>query len=193
MPKLSGVFSQFKNLDKISPSALNRWLRIKKDPQFLINFLGNRIIYPQTIGVNPLDMEIDLAILREALKEEPQGFYFKEQKKIEVPIEFLQRFVPEFKLLAAIIDGISPDGLVEIILKGNGPKKTLASCFKPQISPEKNLIEALIGGKSFKLLPNTLTLIPCTGGEQSIKIDGLSEVKFNTGNLGIFIDLRGSS
>lgn len=190
MSKLSGAFSQFKNLDKVSPDSINRWLRIKKDPQYLLNFLGNKIIYPQTIAVSPEEMEVDLAILREALKLDSAEFYLKQKQIIQVPEEFLLRFVPEFKLLAAIIDGIEPMGLVEIVLKTNKLKKTLASFYNPEIKEGKDLIEALVENKSFKLLPNTLTLIPCSGGQLNLKIDGKEAVKFNPGEIGIFVDFR---
>ncbi len=191
MSKLSGTFSKFKNLDKISPDSINKWLRVKKDPQFLLNFLGNRLIYPQTVSVVPDEMEIDLAILREALKQEPSGFYFKEKKLIEVPEEFLLRFVPEFKLLAAVIDGLEPVGLVEIIAKQSKGKKTLASCYNPEIHIDKDLIQATVENKTFKLLPNTLTLIPSQGEQLSLKIDDKEQIKFNPGDIGIFVDLRG--
>ncbi len=190
MSKLSGAFNQFRNLDKISPNALNRWLKIKKDPQNLLNFLGNRIIYPQTAPVTPDDMEIDLAILREALRLDSQKFYNKEKKEIEVPEEFLKRFVPEFKLLAAIIDGVEPSGLVEIVLNKDKDKKVIASFFNPEIKDAKGLIKAVVEGRSFKLLPNTLTLIPCKGGKLSLKIGDREEIKFNPGDIGIFVDLR---
>lgn len=190
MSKLSGAFNQFKNLNNISPDSINKWLRIKKDPQFLLNFLGNRILYPQTIPVSPLEMEIDLAILREALKIDSEKFYNKERQEIEVPEQFLLRFVPELKLLAAVIDGIKPPGVVKILLKKVAEKKTLATSYNPAILKGKDLVEVSIENRSFKLLPNTLTLIPCKGGQLTLKIDGKEPIKFDPGEIGIFVDLR---
>lgn len=190
MPKLTGTFSYFKNLDKISPESINKWLRIKKDNQYLINYLGNRIIYPQTIAISPEEMEIDLSILRQALSLDSSGFYQSEKKEIEVPQEFLTRFFPEFRLIAAIIDGVEALGLNKIVVKLKEARKVLAVTFKPNILSQRDLINATIGGKTFQLLPNTLTLIPCKGEKMKLKLDGLEEIEFDPGDIGIFVDLR---
>ena len=68
MPKFSGLFDSFDNLEKINVENVASFL--KNPPQLisLENYLANRILYPQTLPLTEENLEIDLAILREALK-----------------------------------------------------------------------------------------------------------------------------
>src|SRR5687767_12024497 len=68
MPKLSGLFDSFENLDQIEAENLLPWLKAPPNPVQLENYLANKILYPQTLPLSEVDMKIDLAILREALK-----------------------------------------------------------------------------------------------------------------------------
>ncbi len=64
-----GLFDSFDNLDTIPPEAIAS--RLKNPPQFsqLANYLANKILYPQALPMSALDMQLDLAILSEALSK----------------------------------------------------------------------------------------------------------------------------
>src|SRR3990167_9440024 len=68
MPKLTGLFSSFDDLDQISPEAIASWLKPAPELTSLENYLANKILYPQAVPLTKHDMQIDLAILREALR-----------------------------------------------------------------------------------------------------------------------------
>ena len=68
MPKLPGLFDSFDNLDQISPEAVATWLKPVPEFSHIENYLANKILYPQTVPLTEHDMQLDLSILREALK-----------------------------------------------------------------------------------------------------------------------------
>ena len=68
MPKLSGLFDSFDNLDQIDIDSLILWLKNKPSSIQLENYLANKILYPQITPITADEMKIDLAILREILR-----------------------------------------------------------------------------------------------------------------------------
>lgn len=188
--KLFGVFSKLESLDQITSDGMNRWLKSRIDDGYLANYIANRIFYPQTIPVSPEEMEIDLALLREGLGLNKDKFYNKTTNTITIPKEFEQRFVPQFKLLGAFLDGIKPSGLCKIVIKSKDAISLLACSYRPTNLGEKNVYPVTIGDASFKILANTLTLIPLKSkGSLILNFEGKKET-FDSGRIGIFIDLR---
>ena len=87
MPKVSGIFEKFKDLEQIPIDDISRWL--KPQPEyFLENFIANRLLYPQVLPLTIQDLEIELAILKEVVKRDPK------HKTHDLQIEFLHRFPP---------------------------------------------------------------------------------------------------
>jgi len=102
MPKLSGLFDSFDNLDQIDISSLSSWIKPTLVPDQLENYLANKILYPQTIPLTELDTKIDLAILREALKHnslKSQNFLNLTLRKIIIPERFLS-YIPDLTVLS---------------------------------------------------------------------------------------------
>ncbi|MCR4306210.1 MAG: hypothetical protein NUV73_03955, partial [Candidatus Daviesbacteria bacterium] len=120
MPKLAGLFDSFDNLDQISPEDIALWLKPVPSANRLENYLANKILYPGALPLTEYDMQIDLAILREALKlNGPKAADKKTNsllgdnpflnitlRKILIPERFLN-FVPDLQSLAiSFIDGL---------------------------------------------------------------------------------------
>ncbi len=114
MLKLSGLFDYFDNMDQIPLNLIIRWLKHAPTQIQLENFIANRILYSQTVSQTPSEIEIDLAILREAIRiNVPKNMQTKDfllgnntflnmnLRKIMIPADF-ERYVPDMQSLAAI-------------------------------------------------------------------------------------------
>ncbi|MBI2593387.1 hypothetical protein HYW44_01985 [Candidatus Daviesbacteria bacterium] len=193
MPHLSGVFEQFPNLDKVSSLNLSAWLHIQVDKHNLANILGNRIIYPQTVALTKSDLEIDLAILREALKQRPALVYEPQTNKIYIPELFLQRFPPLTRLAGVIIEAINPKGVIQIYLKDKTQVKLLGSLISPpnvsKLVKDKGKIKIVVMGVEGTLSPNTLSISRIVAPQIKMKIENTS-YSVPGGELGVVIDLR---
>ncbi len=190
MPKLSGAFDQFSNLQRIKIEEINHWIKPKQDPKLLTNFLGNRILYPQTIALTKQEMDIDLAILRAAIKKEPLKFYDPKLKKINIPQDFVNRFHPQTSLTAAFVDSLELNNVSQVFITEASGKKLATAVIVPQTLPEKGQVDTVLGNQKFKLKLNTLTLLPVVAGTYNLVVGQNPQLTINTGSLGIFIDLR---
>lgn len=186
MPKLSGVFDQFSKLDQIQAEKINKWLKIKQDQKTLDNFIANRIYYPQTVPVSKLEMEMDLALLREALNLEGDKFFIDNQKKVVIPKEFANRFYPLISLVAAFVDGLNLKELVQFFVNETEGRKRLCSVvsFKPN-----GLKSFKLDGNSYQLKKDALTLLPIKGDNLKLEFNSKTQI-VQPGSLGIFVDLR---
>lgn len=117
MNKLIGVFENFRYLDQIPTSDISKWLKTKVKETDLENFIGNRIIYPQALPISNLELEIDLAIFREALKRQPEVLFDRRLNKIIIPTEFEQRFGSFERLIKAITEVLILKKNTQIYLK----------------------------------------------------------------------------
>lgn len=103
MPKVTGVFDAIDNLDLILAEDVARWLKNPPQPIILQNYIANRILYPQAVAVSLADLEMDLAILREALKRDKSYFSY-ETRKIIIPDILVSRIPNLAKLVWVFID-----------------------------------------------------------------------------------------
>lgn len=193
MPHLTGVFEQFPNLDKISPQNIVSWLRINIDEHTLINFLGNRILYPQTVALSKSELEIDLAILREAIRQKPALVYEPQANKLYIPELFIQRFPPLPRLAGIIIEAINPKGVIQIYTKDKNKVKRAGSLISPldinKITGDKKKVKIVVNGVEGTLNPGTLS-ISQIGAPQVKIIIANKDYTVSGGELGVIIDLR---
>ncbi len=219
MPIL-GLFDSFDNLDAISVENIAAWL--KNPPQFIQveNYLANKILYPQTLSVTQSDMEIDLAILREALKlNGPQAgnetnsllgdnpFINITLRKILIPVKFLD-FIPDLtKLVWVFIDAFLLNrkkvdwfGDLWTIVLTDDTDEVVGSVVLPQFESNKGEMLLSVLNKSFKILQGSLTSIPCPKNRCQIAYQlknghclGKNEAALEVygGRLGLIIDGRG--
>lgn len=186
MPNSTGLFDSFDNLDQIQPEAIAFWL--KNAPQLIAieNYLANRILYPQTIALSQTDMQIDLAILREALKlsksssasslknikENPLAgdnpFLNVNLRKILIPVKFL-KFIPDLKnLVWAFIDALllnreKKDYFQDLwtIVLTDQIDEIVGSVLLAQFADSNGSIDLGLLGKNYKIQSGGLMFIPC--------------------------------
>ncbi len=198
MPKVSGIFDSFDNLDKIPTADIAGWLNPRPDIKFLDNYVANRIFYPQITPISQTELDIDLAILREALKRNP--IYFKKaQKKILIPEEFISRLPDLNKLAWAFIDAYIPKEQIVFTLIGSGGDEVLGTYLRAEFPAERDYIDLEVQDKHFRIKPG-LTFIPCQNHchinfkSGNAKILGKNELTIEVfgGRLGLAIDGRKS-
>ena len=218
MAKFSGLFDSFDNLDQVNLENVGSWLKRSPPPPQLENYLANRILYPQIVPLSPQDMEMDLAILREALKLtfiqmqkddtllEENPFLNSTLRKILIPRRFLN-YVPDLKKLTwTFVDAIPRPGkrgdffadLWTIVLTDDADE-IIGSLLLPEFKSQSAQMELNILGNSYKIKAGSLVVIPCPKERCEIsyriylgKILGKEEnsVEIFGGNLGIMIDGR---
>lgn len=220
MTKLTGLFDSFDNLDQIPIENIASWLKPVPNLIQLENYLANKILYPQTLPLTETDMKIDLAILRETLringpkpgpgKNNPllgdNPFLNITLRKVLIPQRFLT-FVPDLKTLTwAFVDALLLNrrrqdffwDLWTVVLTDD-TDEIIGSILLPQFIGENSVMELSLSGKTYKIGPGSLTVIPCPKDRCEIaykfnqgKILGKEEnaVEIYGGKLGLMIDGR---
>lgn len=217
MPKFSGLFDSFDNLDQINPENVALWL--KRAPQLiqLENYIANRILYPQSIPISAYDMEIDLAILREVLKltfsqiqkddtisgENP--FLNPTLRKILIPRRFLNYVSDLTRLTWTFVDALplpkKRDFFADLwtIVLTDDADEIIGSLLLPEFKSPASHMELNVSGKIYQIKSGSLVVLPCPKERCEIsykfnqgKILGKSEnsVEIFGGKLGVMIDGR---
>lgn len=192
MPHLTGFFAEFPDLDKVNEGDIASWIKSKPESHVLLNFFGNRILYPQTIAQNAEDLEIDFAILREAVKQKPDVVYDFKSNRILLPQLYLDRFPPLPRLAGAIIEALSPRGVTKIYLKDKMAVKLCGTLICPpdlEKVSQSGSVKIEVNGVAGSLKLNTLSISKISGKEVKIKIAD-KDYSVNGGVLGVIIDLR---
>lgn len=222
MPTLTGLFDSFDNLDQIPLENIARWIKIPPNIIQLENYLANRILYPQTVPISRDDMEIDLAILREALRiNGPKNlsrsnsllgdnpFLNVTLRKILIPQKFVN-FVPSLSSLtwifvdAFLLDRRRQDWFEDLwtVVVTNDIDEIVGSVLLPQFSSLNAVMELRVESRVYKIQAGSLTVVPCSPSRCEVafkfnqgKILGKKEVAVEVygGRLGLMIDGREGS
>lgn len=215
MPKISGVFEQFKDIDLIPIDEIVGWLKPAPNLFFLENYLGNLVFYPQIIPDSEEELNIELAILREALKR-TANFYDLKKRKIIIPSEYIIRFPDLLKLVLAFTDGLKQNLVLDkkdlndintIVLSKKNYEINLGTIFFPKFQSTNGLIEVMFvqqpgspPSKSYTLNQGSFANIPCQQSHchvsfksKDAKIQGKAEnvLEIAGGEIGIIMDGRG--
>lgn len=215
MPKLSGLFDSFDNLDQIPVEAIAFWLKPTPQLNLLENCLANRILYPQALPLTEHDMRIDLAILREAIKiNSPKTnallgsnpFLNVILRKVLIPAKFLN-FVPSLTSLAWLfIDALllnreRKDYFQDLwtIVLTDDIDEIVGTCLLTQFEDNAGVMNLRLLGKNYEIRAGSLTIIPCPKDRCEIaynlrrgKVLGKTEnaIEVYGGRLGLMIDGR---
>src|SRR5581483_2689281 len=189
MPRLTGVFSGFTDLEQLNAEDLNRWLKAKESPFYLENYIGNRILYPQAIPVSLRDLEIDLAILREYLRRHPEVVYNAKTKKMLIQEELEMRFPPLQKLIGAILDVLTLEAPTPILLQRVSGVIEVVGTIISYTPTKEGFTDVNINGQALKLETETVTILPNKEQHVVVQIGETHPVNVAGGSLGIVIDL----
>lgn len=220
MAKLSGLFDSFDNLDQIEAEDIIKWLKPAPQTVQVENYLANKILYPQTLPVIREDVQLDLAILREALRiNGPKDKIVSEGsmlgnnpflnitlRKIIIPQKFLQ-FIPDLTAIVwAFVDGLLLNRRKEdffwdlwtVVVAGD-TDQIVGSVILPQFQNRLSRLNLTFGDKNFVIRPGSLTVLPCPSEscELSFKFTGgkfmgkeENVLEIYGGDLGLMIDGR---
>lgn len=217
MPAVSfGLFDVFDNLDSISAEAIALWLKPVPEFSRIENYLANKILYPQTLPQTEYEMQIDLGILREALRmNAPEGgnallgnnpFINVTLRKILIPQKFLE-FVPNVSVLAMVfIDAFltstpKKDFFADLwtIVLTDDADEVVGSLILPEFDQSSGRMNLSVSGKDYLIRPGSFNIIPCSKERCEIiykikngKMLGKSEnaVEVAGGSLGLLVDGR---
>ncbi|OGE25085.1 hypothetical protein A3C26_01975 [Candidatus Daviesbacteria bacterium RIFCSPHIGHO2_02_FULL_39_12] len=219
MPKASGPFDSFDNLDKIDINSVLYWLKTPPAPAKLEDYLANKILYPSAFSLSIDDMKIDLAILREALRMNgpkpgqkmgpllgDNPFLNFTLRKIIIPQNFL-RFYPDLVSLTwAFVDGLLLNrkkedwfGDLWIVVVSDDIDEVVGTVLLPQFMNLQASLEFNLLGNTYKVRVGSLTVLPCPKErcELSYKVSGgqilgknESALEVYGGRLGLMIDGR---
>ena len=204
MPRVSGIFDEFKGLDKISLEDITKWLSPMPNPITLYNFFCNRIYYPQTIPATKEELEFDLAILRQALISD-LSYLNKNSKKIIIPERFLGRFPDPTGLVVAFIDAYihsqedNPYGFWNIVLKSETKEEKLASVIVPQFEDSNGRFDITIENRQLSVKAGQFVNTKCVSKKCKViyqvqmglflgQKEGMIEI--SSGLAGVLIDGR---
>ncbi len=194
MPKLTGIFSNFKSLNSINPEDISKWLNFKVEPHTLENFIAQRIIYPQTIPQALDEMEIDLGILREVIKANSDLFYNPSKGSLIVPLEFESRFPDLKKLIWAFCDSLSFGEVTKVYSRTISGNKLIGSVLtiSDLETRDNNLVIAFPGGakKEYKIPTGSLTTLPLEQKSATLTLNSKEVLEVFGGRLGMLLDLR---
>lgn len=218
MTRTSGLFDSFDNLDQISAEAVASWLRPVPQLITLENYVANRIFYPQTLPQTSYEQQIDLAILREALKMQvplqhktnallgDNPFLNITLRKLLIPARFLDYVGDLADLAEVFIDALLASRKKEdffadlwtVVLTDNNDE-TVGSIILPQFTGSSGMMHLTTFGKSYQISKGDFYSIPCPKDRCSIsykvsngKVLGKSEsaIEVAGGKLGLIVDGR---
>lgn len=212
---LRGLLDLFTNLDEIKAEDVLLWIKPVPQAITLENYLANKILYPYTIPITEYEMQIELGILREALKMSApkQGtallgnnpFINTTLRKILIPQTFLNHF-PNLQTLALVfIDAFLTErekkdfftDLWSIVLTDD-TDEVVGSLILPEFK-NSGTININVLGRSYQIKQGSLGIIPCPRERCEIiyktkngTLLGKSEnaVEVAGGKLGLLVDGR---
>ena len=192
MPKLTGIFEDLEGLDSLPIEDVNNFLAEKEHVYVLQNFLGNRILYPQTIPASKRDMEIDLAILCAYMRLHQEIFYMVGLKRIMIPEKIELRFPPLANLLYYFPEIFDLDEVVELAIKKESSQVVIiGSIISPKVGDPKSekLTQVLINGQSIKLDPHGMTYFGTNQNSNEVELPNKT-LTVAGGSVGIIINQK---
>lgn len=191
MPKLSGIFVDLPEIDKIPISDIHQWVKTRGQIQSLEDFIGNRVLYPQTVAMTVADLEVDLAILAESVRRNPEIVYDKVSKKLNITESMAMRFPPLQKLIMVLSRVIKFETMVTpIVVVGQKTSKLVGSLVAPPQDALKVQTSMTVEGKDFSPKLGSVSVIHSQNKNINIQIGNLGGIVASCGQLGVLVDLR---
>ncbi len=205
MSKLTGVFESFHDLELIPSQNILHWINSRPNPITIENFVANRVLYPQAVPESTNELDLDMAILREAIRMSHE-FVDLKSLKIYIPEHFFARIPDLGKLTWIFIDAYltgwnekNPGKNVwTIVLKRAEGEEVLGSVIMPEFNSRDSFMRLTVKNKSIQVKKGQLSVVPCdteckfnfsvnNGSVLGVK-QGLMHVP--GGKLGLMIDGR---
>lgn len=187
MPKFSGLFENFLDLDKIPVTDIVRWLKSTKDTSAVENAVANRILYPQTIPTTQIDLEIDFAVLKEVLIRNPELLLDKKNNRIIIPENYEARFHPLTKLITLICETNKfPPQVINIYAEKGS--RLLGSVIAPVLPAGSDQVVLQIANHSKNLNRGKVYLLPLRNKQETIALNK-QNLAVTGGEIGVVVKL----
>ncbi len=190
MSKLSGVFEDFSDLDKIPLEDIYKWLTNRVLPHYLLNYLGNLIQYPQVVPTNREDLDIDFAILREAIHRQPHVLFSQRSKQLIIPEEFMVRFLPIQRFILTLVESMDLPEVTPVLAKKNQHLRQLTTIVAPTLQKSQNPLTVTINNQVKKISLGVIAFLPLREHQITLSFDGKKQYQISAGEMGIVLDLR---
>lgn len=190
MAKLAGIFDLFPDLDKIPKEDIYLFLQSKIEIHTLENTIGNKILYPQSVPVTKEDLNLDLSILKAALKNYPHAFYNPKSTQILIPESFIGRYPTLSTVALAFVEAVHPPGVLTIFVKSKGKNIQLGTVITLALNTKDQKVLSLLNKKMITLISGTINQVAFKESSGTLKIDSQPEMSIQGGEIGIIIDLR---
>lgn len=214
MPKLGGIFNYLDGLAEMPLEGVARWLKSVPSKILLENFIGNRVLYPQTIPVSEYDMDVDMAIVRESLRlgkmkqiAGQKTLIDQTARRIYIPEDFVHRIPNLLQLIIFFVDAyilprqkknISED-IWTVTLQGSS-NKTIGTIVIPVFHNNNGVAILSLNNKKYQIKKGIITILPCKTNRCHMdfkiadgKMLGVSEgvIEVYGGDVGVIVDARG--
>lgn len=199
MAKVSGIFEYFKDLDKISVEDVALNLKSSADDFYLENYIANKALYPQTVPVTAADMELEMAILAVAVKQNLTIFKLQ-QKKLQIPKIFITRFPNLQKLIIVVKDAMDlKEEIITLEVLDEGRVKPEGSLIKVNLKDESGSVRFKLDNKSYQTKKGSILFIPCNSKKCHLQFKTSSGAILNKkegimdvygGIIGVVVDAR---
>ncbi len=178
------------NLEDLDPQAVSKWIKFQVEKIPLENHIANRLLFPGSLPITKQDLQIDLAIFREAIRQDPSSIYDKFGNKIIIDQRLIERFGPLRKVLLAIMDVLVIKNITTISVKKDTFTDIVGTIIVPQTVFKTKVVPVWLDDQQFDLRIGFLSLLGSDKKKIKIKIDGGEQFLASGGELGVAIDLR---
>lgn len=189
MSKLIGVFQELSFLENTPIENISAWVKEKIDPHRLENYLASRLFYPQTVPATPQEINIDLAILREALRVNNRLLYDPEKNRFEVSTAFINRFGSLSNIILSFLDvTVMKKGVVYIYLKETN-RQPIGTILTPEIPPDIRKVLVRMSLNVFELETGKAHILEAREPNYIISLNNMPQQVIG-GLAGVIVNLK---
>lgn len=187
MPKLTGIFEELAGLESLPIDEINNFLSPQEHFYVLENYLGNRILYPQTIPQSKRDMEIDTAILCAYMHTHQDLFINNGLRRVVISEKIETRFPPLANLIFYFPNIFHLESTVTIAVQREIGQIEVVGTI---VTPSETLNKIKINGQEVNLNPEGMTYIESHEKNNEVELSN-QVLTVEGGKLGIVINQKG--
>lgn len=187
----TSIYEFFSSIEDLPLVEVSKWLRVRLDEHLLENFIANRILYPRTQPTNLQEWQIDLALLREAVRVEPKKIYDAISNKIVLPDFFISEFGSLKPVMLAVLEVLTLGVVTTVWVSTTGRgSKQVGSVLTPKLPFKESIVTVNLNGEVYTLKTSALSLIAVPDRHLKVKLDGEAEILVAGGEFGVAFNLR---
>lgn len=190
MPKLTGIFEQYLKLDKIEAENIISRLPFPLESHYIENFIGNKILYPQSIPMNYQEMEIEFVLLEELIRQNSHLFYNHNKNKLVIPEEFGNRFYPLERVILTFLKAIALGELTKLVMKDRAGEKALGSIITVPGPKDREVESFFLDNKEYQVQKGQPKIVECSKRSCELKLNSGKSFQVYGGEIGLVLDVK---